>query len=391
MQPVALGQIGGFQNPQLGNFHIQVHFFLYSGVSGAQGLDLGIGQCGLICILRRPHRRLAGHDLRDKTLLVFQRLPQVRIKSALGNVAVDPDALVPVALPDQPPLALFQVSGPPGCVQIVDGDHPVLTVGPGSHLLSGAEQYPDFSGTHFLKQGFFLGCRIGIMDKCDLVFRDSSLNQLGFQVRINGKSFCLWGRKVAENHLCQPFCRSVFVFPEDILDTKIHFAARFIRKFRVNEPLVQAQLSPIGGDLEHIILFGFYISGVDLCGPFGQLLDQFLLNLRWFGNAGPVFHFGDRQIQLVGSLNVCHFPEDGHKLRQVVEPCKAGTGTVAGALGSQLHGRDRLTKGGGPAVEGGEAQFPEPVILKIPLHGVEFYHAVTDRCSGGKYHATTSG
>ena len=103
-----------------------------------------------------------------------------------------------------------------------------------------------------------------------------------------------------------------------------------------------------------------------------------------------VFHFRGRQIQLVGSLNVSHFFEQVHQLRQVKELAESRSCPVAGSLRCQLQCCDGLPKSGSPAVEVGHVQLLQAFILKITLHGVKLGHGVADRCAGGKDHATVS-
>ena len=104
---------------QPGHVDVQVHFLLDKGVPGAQGLDLGIGQGGFVHVVAGAHRGFGGHNLGNELLLILHRLPQIAVEGALGDIAVDVNLLVAVALPGDAALALLQVAGPPGTVQIV--------------------------------------------------------------------------------------------------------------------------------------------------------------------------------------------------------------------------------------------------------------------------------
>ena len=66
-----------FHQLQTRNLHIQIHALLDTGVSGAQGLDLGKGQRRFVHIIAGADRRFRGHNLADEFLLVFHRLPEV--------------------------------------------------------------------------------------------------------------------------------------------------------------------------------------------------------------------------------------------------------------------------------------------------------------------------
>lgn len=70
-----------------------------------------------------------------------------------------------------------------------------------------------------------------------------------------------------------------------------------------------------------------------------------------------------RQIQLIGSLDVCDLLEDAHKLREVEEFAEPRPRPVARPLGSQLHRRDRLTEVRRPGVEVAHAEVFERVML----------------------------
>ena len=65
----------GAHQPQAGNVHIQVHLFLDALVTGAKRLDLCVGQRRFVNVLTGAYRRFGGHNLRDESLLIFNRLP----------------------------------------------------------------------------------------------------------------------------------------------------------------------------------------------------------------------------------------------------------------------------------------------------------------------------
>ena len=104
-----------------------------------------------------------------------------------------------------------------------------------------------------------------------------------------------------------------------------------------------------------------------------------------------VFHLRGGQVQLVGGLDVRHFFEQVHQLRQIKELAESRSCPVAGAFRCQFQCCDGLSKSGSPAVEVGHVQFLQAFILKITLHGVKLGHGVADRGAGGKNHATVSG
>ena len=116
----------GFHQLQLGNFHIQIHVLLDTGVSGAQGFDLGKGKRRFIHIIAGAHRRFRSHDLADEFLFILHRLPEVCVKSSLRDIAVHMDKRVLVALSLDTALTLGKVSRPPRAVQVMERHKPVL-------------------------------------------------------------------------------------------------------------------------------------------------------------------------------------------------------------------------------------------------------------------------
>ena len=173
-EPELLAQMIGPHQLQPGHIHVQVHLFLDSRITGTQRFDLRIGQCRLIHVLAGTHRALTGHNLADELLLVFYRLPKVGVKRSLGDVAVDGDFRVHVALTDNAACALLQITGPPGTVQIMQRDQPVLHVGARAHLGCAAHQHAHLTGAYPGKQLLFLDLRVGFMDEGDLFRRDTA-------------------------------------------------------------------------------------------------------------------------------------------------------------------------------------------------------------------------
>ena len=89
-------------------------------------------------------------------------------------------------------------------------------------------------------------------------------------------------------------------------------------------------------------------------------------------------------MQLIGSLDIRHFLEHVHQLRQVEEFCKSCSCPVSGSFRCQLNGCGGLTKGRSPAVEMGQPFLLQRAVLEIPHHGVKLRHAVADRGAGRK-------
>lgn len=59
-------------------------------------------------------------------MFVFDRLPEVGVKGALGNIAVNLYIRILIALPDNASRTLLQITRPPGAVQIMKSDQTIL-------------------------------------------------------------------------------------------------------------------------------------------------------------------------------------------------------------------------------------------------------------------------
>ena len=86
-------------------------------------------------------------------------------------------------------------------------------------------------------------------------------------------------------------------------------------------------------NLEHIVLGRINAAAVYQRCALGKSLDHFLLMSGRLRHDIVVFHFRGRKIQLVGSLNVRHFFEQVHQLRQIKEFAESRSCPVAGSLG----------------------------------------------------------
>ena len=119
-----------------------------AGVTGGDGLGRGRGLADIAAaeVLDLADVDLIAFGLLDEQCLAFHFLPHHRVVGGFGDVVEDLHLRVLVALADDPPFALFQVSGPPRHVHVVQGDESGLDVGPGAHLLGGPHQHRDVAG-----------------------------------------------------------------------------------------------------------------------------------------------------------------------------------------------------------------------------------------------------
>ena len=247
------------------------------------------------------------------------------------------------------------------------------------------------------------------MDECNLLAGDSSGDELfpdvvvdgkgrllRFGFRVNGslqrvklravrafrgdpaalRRLALGGRQVAEHELRQLLRLSVLPDAVDVVDAQIDLAARVVRQVGIDYPLVKAQLAPVRGDFQHIVLRGSNRAGMYLGGTFGQLLHHLLLQRRGLCDLGVIDGGGRGKVKLVGGLDVRRLPEQVHQLRQVKELGKSGPRPVARTLRRKLDGGGGFPKGGGPAIEVGQAVALEHIMLQIPHHGIQFCHGI---------------
>ena len=189
---------------------------------------------------------------------------------------------------------------------------------------------------------------------------------------------------VAEHQLGQLVGLAVPPNLHDIVHALIDLGARLIRQQLVDDPLVQPQLAPVAGDLEHIVLGRVHRAAVYQGSAFRERLHHFLLLFGGLGHDVVIFYLRGGKMELVGGLDVCHLFEQVHQLRQVEELGEAGPRPVAGPFRGKLQSGHCLPEAAGPAVKVRHAQLLQPVILEIPLHGVKLGHAVGNRRAGGK-------
>ena len=220
---------------------------------------------------------------------------------------------VAVALPDDAPAALLQIARPPRAVEVVERHEPVLHVHARAHFEGAAHEDAHLTGAHLCKQLLLSDFRIRLMDECDLLAGNSSGDELFPDVVVDGKgrllrpgfrvdsrlqrvklrvvrAFCgdpaalrrlaLGGGQVAEHELRQLVRLSVLPDAVDVVHAAIDLAVRIVRQVGVYDALIEAQLAPVRGDLEHIVLACVHAPRVNFCGALGQLLHHLLLQRR---------------------------------------------------------------------------------------------------------------
>ena len=266
-QTELLALMVGFQHFQLCDLHIQIHLLLDERITGAQCLDLRIGQRLLVHILAGAHRGFTGHNLRDKSLFILKGLKEVAVKCPFRNVIEHLDFLIHIALPDDATIALGHVAGLPAHVQVMHRHKPGLHVGACSHFCRTSEQNSHIAGAHLGEQCRLFCFGVSIVDELDLVFRHTGCNQLLANIVIDVKIAIVFRcGEVAEQKLGQLLIFALLPDFQHILHTDVELAVGVVRQHGVHQANVQTNLAPIVGDTQHIVLRGIYGAGVDAGG-----------------------------------------------------------------------------------------------------------------------------
>ena len=116
------------------------------GDRGDGGELLGDGGDGFVAQVA-GHLLGVRHCLGDEVGFALQDLPRVGVGGAFGDVAVDLDGRVVVALADEAAFGLFEPVGPVGGGELVGGVEPGLDVDPDAHLHRRADQDPGVAGS----------------------------------------------------------------------------------------------------------------------------------------------------------------------------------------------------------------------------------------------------
>ena len=194
-QAINLTGVVGFQQFQLTDLNIQIHLFLDVGIARCQCLDFGIGQCGIVHIIAGADRRFGSHDLGNELLLIFQNLPHIRIKRIFGDVTIDFHLLIPVSLPKNTSLLLFQVRRFPRTIQMMQGNQPILNIGSCAKFWCRPHQNTHLSSAHLCKQVCFFRFGVVLVNERHFFTGNTSRHQLFPHIIVNVEcTICLWCR-----------------------------------------------------------------------------------------------------------------------------------------------------------------------------------------------------
>ena len=315
-------------------------------------------------------------------------MPEVGVECPLRDVIIDVNLFVFVALTDDSAVALGHIGRSPAYIQMMHGHQQGLDIGACAHLCSAAQQDTHLAAADFGEQIRFLTFSISVVDELDLRFRHPGGKQLCANIIVDIERAVSLGRgHIAENQLRQIILFGFVPDTQNIVDAGIQLAVRVIRGERIHQPLVKAGFTSVRGDLQHIVHRGVNRTAMHLSSTFAQGFHHVLLDLRGFDHDSFKLGFRNRQMQLVGSLDVRCLLEHIHQLRQIKELGKTCARTVAGSFRRKLNGRGGLAKRRSPCIKVGQLFLLESAVLQIAHQGVHFRHGVADGRSRCENHA----
>ena len=125
--------------------------------------------------------------------------------------------------------SLLQIRRSPRAVEVMQGNQLVLSVSACAHLCSRTKQHSDLALPDLTEQVELLRFGLSVMDKCDLIFGDSSVDQLLADVRVDGKlALTFRSRQVTEQKLCRVLLSSFIPYPIHIIYTSVDLTAVII-------------------------------------------------------------------------------------------------------------------------------------------------------------------
>ena len=230
------------------------------------------------------------------------------------------------------------------------------------------------------------------MDEGDLVFGNAQFQQFRANIIINAEcAIILRCAEVAKDHLGGALVCGAPPDLKHILRALGGFAVGIAGKHRVDQPLIQRQLTAIVGDEQHIVHAAVHLAVADFLSALRQRRHDLFLILRWFQGDVVVMRLRHGELEHIRRLDVRHIFEYAHQLRQVIKLGKPCLGPVAGSLRGQLDCGDGLAVVRRPCVKVLQALLLQGVHLQVSLDGVKLHHAVGNGGAGGKDNAAPSG
>src|SRR5271166_2728930 len=274
---------------------------------------------------------------------------------------------------------------------MVQGGQAFLDVGAGAHFRGAADQHADAAAPDLVEQGLFLAVAVGVADGGDLLARDAAGGEFFDDVVVDAVTP---GRRVyaqvAEDHLrTARRCRAL---PDggDAVGQGVDLRAGEIGGVAREQPGVEGQLAPVGGDGQGVVLAGIdFLRAQAVVADDKQIL---LVSLPVRHRAGDDdrlagLQLSPGQVEHLGGLHVGEGHEHLLQFREIHEAGEAAARAQGRAVGGYLHGLDHLAEGGRPGVEMLDAPAFQAVGVEEALHRVHLDHGVADRRAGGERHA----
>ena len=182
---------------------------------------------------------------------------------------------------------------------MVKSDQLVLNIHPQSELKCRADQDPNVPVSDFHEQLLSFCFGFGIMNVCDLCFRDTEVYESGFQFIIHIKSG-FWRRYITENKLCCFGLPIPKINVRRILRTSCHLGRICKRRMGINQPQVKRCFPAVRCDFQHIVILAVdsapaHIIGslrdpIKICRKSGCLGNESVIVSVMHGNFRRIIH-----------------------------------------------------------------------------------------------------
>ena len=137
---------------------------------------------------------------------------------------------------------------------IRDSHKTLLHIGSCAHFCRAAQQDAHIAGAHFREQRRLFCFGVGVVDKLDLVFRHAGGDQLFANVIVDIEIAIVFRcGEVTEQKLGQLLVFALLPNFQHVLHTDVQLAVRVIGQHGVHQAHIQADLSAVVCDAEHIV------------------------------------------------------------------------------------------------------------------------------------------
>ena len=309
-------------------------------VSAVEAVDFGV-------------HGVAAAYLFDEQRFGLHLLPHDRVVGSFGDIGEDFDLAVLVALPDDSSLPLFEISGPPRYVDVVQGQGAPLEIRSGAHLFGRADDDRHVSAIAGGEQRLHLAGLAGLMDEADFLCRHSAVDQFILDRGVDGELVGVfrWCPPVAEHDLQRPALSERLAGLEIGVDTigRLGVDAHdlvgdgggpgVLWGLQVSQARVQRHVATVGGDLECVVPRRF--AGVEVVHPPAQIGDEVLdfgVGLQGDHLPAAAAQFRQRGRHLVAGDHVGEHRRDGQQVRDVGVLADPGDRPQLGSGRVHFHG-----------------------------------------------------